>query len=55
MSQQHSNADLSPRPVRAAVFTVMVLIALASIWLIDRRAIIRMHEFEQQQQQQALP
>jgi hypothetical protein len=40
----NAGAALAPRRVRAAVYVALVLIALASIWLIDRRAMQRMHE-----------
>ena len=40
---------LAPLPVRLAVFAVMVVIALGAIWLIDRRAMERMIEFENEQ------
>ncbi len=39
-------ASLSPLPVRVTAMAVLVLIALAAIWLIDRRAVQRMHELE---------
>lgn len=35
---------LSPMRVRLVVFLALGLIALAAIWLIDERAMIRMHE-----------
>jgi hypothetical protein len=45
---KHEGGPLAPRPVRAAVYVALVLIALASIWLIDRRAMQRMHEMSWQ-------
>jgi hypothetical protein len=45
---QGRERGLSPWPVRAVVFAVMVVVALAAIWLIDRRAMIRMHEMDEQ-------
>ena len=37
---------LSPLTVRLAVFAIMVALALVAIWLIDRRAMIRMAQIE---------
>lgn len=44
-----SATKLSPLRKRLLVFAVLVVIALGSIWLIDRRAMERMREHEQQQ------
>ena len=40
--------NLAPRRTRLITFGVLVLIAVAAIWLIDRRAIQRMHEYRRQ-------
>ncbi len=39
--------ELLPRRMRLVVFAVLVLIALGSIWVIDRRAMELMHRDEQ--------
>lgn len=41
-----ADRELSPWPVRLAVFVVMAVVALAAIWLIDRRAMARMEEMQ---------
>jgi hypothetical protein len=46
---------LSPRLVRWVVYALLVLLALAAIRLIDRRAMVRQHEMEQQATQPAMP
>ncbi|MFW6061008.1 MAG: hypothetical protein ACODAQ_12575 [Phycisphaeraceae bacterium] len=42
------HANLAPLRTRLLVFALLALLALASIWLIDRRAMTRMHEYRQQ-------
>jgi hypothetical protein len=46
MNRQTSKLD--PLPKRLAVFAVLIAIAVASIWLIDKRAIQRQQEMRQQ-------
>lgn len=42
---------LSPLRVRLITFAVLALIALASIWLIDRRAMQRQAQLQQERRQ----
>jgi len=46
MNPRHNNLD--PLPKRLVAFAVMVVIAVASIWLIDRRAMQHQREMRQQ-------
>lgn len=39
---------LSPWPIRLLVYLMLILIALASIWLIDRRAMPRLAQLQGQ-------
>jgi len=41
-------SQLDPLPKRLAIFAVLVMIAVASIWLIDQRAMQRQREMRQQ-------
>lgn len=47
MKAMENQRALSPRWVRLLSYAVMAALAVASIWLIDRRAMIRMMEVEQ--------
>lgn len=55
MPEMANAPKLAPLRTRLIVFALLALIAVASIWLIDRRAMKRMHEYRQQQQQQQQP
>ena len=46
------SAQLDPLPKRLIVFGVLVAIAVASIWLLDRRAMQRQQEMRRQYRQQ---
>lgn len=48
-------APMAPIRTRLIVFTVMLGVAVASIWLIDRRAMLRMHELEAEHEQVEQP
>ncbi len=50
MSATNASPKLAPLRTRLIVFAVLAILALASIWLIDRRAIIRMEQYQQQRQ-----
>ena len=39
-ARRHEGPGLSPWPVRAGVYAALVLLAAASIWVIDRRAMV---------------
>lgn len=45
---EHHQPPLSPRRTRLLTFTALALIALGAIWLIDHRAMQRMHEYDSQ-------
>ncbi|MEX0887328.1 MAG: hypothetical protein WD009_12910 [Phycisphaeraceae bacterium] len=45
MSESKSKFPLSPLPVRLLVYALLLGVALASIWLIDGRAMQRQQEF----------
>jgi hypothetical protein len=47
--------ELDPWPKRVAVFAVLVAIAVASIWLIDARAMHRQRRMQQQDRRQHEP
>lgn len=46
------SAQLDPLPKRLIVFGVLVAIAVASIWLLDRRAMKRQQEMRRQYREQ---
>lgn len=46
--KQATASSLSPRWIRLTVYVVLILIAVAAILLIDRRAMQRQTELEQQ-------
>jgi len=50
-----SPGALAPLRTRLLVFAVLVVIALGSIWLIDRRAMSRMQQYQQSKQTQTQP
>lgn len=45
-----ADVPLSPLRVRLLVYVVLVLVALASIWVIDRRAMTMMHRGQETRQ-----
>lgn len=51
-NEQTRDGSLSPRWLRVLVYAVMVIVALAAIRWIDRRAMQRMYEFERAMQSQ---
>ena len=44
MSKRSKQDALAPLPVRVTVFAVVVVIGIACVWLVDHRAMQRMHE-----------
>jgi hypothetical protein len=51
--QNPKSKILSPLPIRLLALAALIAVALASINLIDRRAMIRMNDFEQQRSPRA--
>lgn len=44
LRRERRQTPLAPRRVRVVVYAVLVMIAVLSIWLIDRRAMVRQAE-----------